>query len=238
MTRAAALLLALLAVSCEKTPEVPKDYLATEVPLYSQLGEELVARDFFQDRRDGVFLDVGCSTPVSNNTTYYLEAHLGWTGIGIDALPSYGPSWEKTRPNATFEHYAVTDVSGETIPFYPAHILGVSSLSERHVKEWGGGGEPIVVPTITLTKLLDDHGIAEIDFLSIDIEGAEEGALKGFDIDRFKPELICIELGVDDENDAFILEYLETHGYEVMEKYRAYDNVNSYFRPIADPAAE
>jgi hypothetical protein len=29
---------------------------------------------------------VGAAHPVRNSTSYYLEKHLGWTGIAIDAL--------------------------------------------------------------------------------------------------------------------------------------------------------
>lgn len=223
-------ILVILFAACNGPEATSKNILDTEVALYSQLAEELIARDFFQDRRGGVFLDVGCSTPISNNTTYYLEKHLGWTGIGVDALPVYGAAWEIARPNSVFRNYAVTETTGDTVPFYPGHVWGVSSLSERHVKMWGGGGEPIEVPTITLTKLLDDHGIEAIDFLSIDIEGAEPGALRGFDIDRFRPALICIEVGIGDANDAFILSYFTAHGYELIEMYKEYDHVNSYFR--------
>ena len=60
-----------------------RDIVGTEKSLYSQSQEEVIVRDFFQDRRDGVFLDVGCASPVTNSNTYYLEHHLGWTGIGI-----------------------------------------------------------------------------------------------------------------------------------------------------------
>jgi len=58
-----------------------------EKKLYSQFNEELIIRDFFQDRKNGVFLDVGCSKPIENSTTYYLDKHLGWSGIGIGASP-------------------------------------------------------------------------------------------------------------------------------------------------------
>ena len=37
--------------------------------LYSQHNEELITRDFFQDRRDEFFLDVGCFTPVIHSNT-------------------------------------------------------------------------------------------------------------------------------------------------------------------------
>ena len=44
---------------------------------YSQSQEELIIRDFFQDRRKGFFVDVGCAWPGRANNTYYLEKNLG-----------------------------------------------------------------------------------------------------------------------------------------------------------------
>ena len=55
-----------------------EDIVSTKENLYSQHGEELIIRDFFQDRRDGVFLDVGAAWPVHYSNTYYLESELGW----------------------------------------------------------------------------------------------------------------------------------------------------------------
>ncbi len=233
----ALVLIALFGLSCNdaaeppaKTEVPPDDLFATEVSLYSQLNEELIVRDFFHDKRGGVFLDVGCATPISNNTTYYLEKHLGWSGIAIDALPEYGPAWEKTRPNAKFFSYAVAETSGETVTFYRARAPALSSLSEKNIQKWGGQSEPIQVTTITLTKLLDDNGITKVDFMSLDIEGAEGPALQGFDIGRFKPDLVGIEFGVSEEQDRFVLAYMIENGYERIDRYKIYDHVNSYFR--------
>ena len=54
-------------------------------------------------------------------------------------------------------------------------------------------GGPTRVPATTLNNLLARQEIARIDFLSIDVEGAEPKVLAGFDIQRFKPRLVCIE---------------------------------------------
>jgi hypothetical protein len=66
---------------------VPADLLETGKALYSQGKEELIIRDFFKDRRDGVYVDLGCWQWETASTTLYLERHLGWSGLAIDALP-------------------------------------------------------------------------------------------------------------------------------------------------------
>ena len=199
--------------------------------LYSQKNEELIIRDFFQDRRDGIYLDVGCAWPIHNSTTYYLEKHLGWSGIGVDANPVYGPMWKEKRTRGKYFQYLVSDHSDDVASFYAAGGVG-STRRERTIRGGPIKGKEIKVPTITLTRLLDDNGIKKIDFLSMDIELSEPLALAGFDIERFKPELVCIEVATPIRTQ--LLEYFTRHGYERIDKYKKYDRVNWYFRPKKD----
>ena len=55
----------------------PKDILTSGQKLYSANNEELIIRHFFNDRRGGVFVDVGSWHWKESSTTYYLEKHLG-----------------------------------------------------------------------------------------------------------------------------------------------------------------
>jgi len=212
-----------------------RDIVATERVRYSQHHEEVIIRDFFQDRRDGFFLDVGCAWPKKHSNTYYLESELGWSGIGVDALPEYARRWKNQRPRSKFFNYLVGDRSGSVETFFRApHLPGISSVRPR--PSFSGKKvdyEEIKIPTITLTKLLEDNGISKLALLSMDIEGAEMPALAGFDIDRFRPELVCIEMyHAGREN---ILRYFAAHGYEHLDRYLPYDGLNYYFAPKPAP---
>ncbi len=90
---------------------------------------------------------------------------------------------------------------------------------------------PVEVETITLNDLLDREKIERIDFMSMDIEGAEPLALAGFDIERFAPQLVCIEVHAGADTEPFIRTYFEEHDYERMEEYVPYDFANWYYRP-------
>ena len=76
-------------------------------------------------------------------------------------------------------------------------------------------------------SILEENGIEKVDFLSMNIEGAEPIALRGFDIQRYKPDLCCVEASASQE----VLDYFEANGYELIEKYKKVDKINSYFRP-------
>lgn len=201
-------------------------------PLYSQHKEELIVRDFFHDRRDGVFLDVGCASPVKDSNTYYLEKHLGWSGLAVDALPEFAIPWERKRPRSRFFNFYVSDHAGTVEPFYRSALRGTSS-GNKDQKGPGGKAVPlqeIEVPTTTLNKLLDTNGVTHLDFLSMDIEGHEPQALAGFDIERFRPGLACVE--AKPENRDAIKRYFAAHGYAQLERYLEYDPVNYYFAPL------
>ena len=66
----------------------------------------------------------------------------------------------------------------------------------------------------------------------MDIELHEPTALKGFDIDGFKPALVCIEalLLVRQK----ILDYFAAHRYVLVGKYIWADRENMYFARLGD----
>jgi FkbM family methyltransferase len=230
---ALASLLALCLLACDR-PAPHVDILGTQKKLYSQFDEELIIRDFFQDMRDGFFVDIGCARPIANSTTYYLEKHLGWSGIAVDALAAYGPKWEATRPNSKFLAYAITDRSGGTVTFYHHVWPEVSSLFESQAAKFGGKEKlyAMEVPAITLNDLLDAEGVTHIDHLTMDIEGAEMQALEAFDIERFAPKLVCIEAHTNKEaGEQELMRYFTEHGYERIERYVPHDMANWYFTP-------
>jgi FkbM family methyltransferase len=236
---AATIAIASASASCGQTPpaaESRRNILGTEKNRYSQHGEELVIRDFFQDRTGGVFLDVGCAWPVEFSNTYFLERELGWTGIGVDGLPDYEPRWRKRRPKSRFLNFIVTDHSGTIESFYrpvSRDLLGISSSSEKNPAHPKVEYEQIRVPTITLDALLEQNGVSKIDLLSMDIEGGEPLALAGFDIERFRPELAVVE--VHGATRDPVVAYFRAHGYDRMEKYSEFDPVNYYFSRASAP---
>ena len=136
------------------------DILGTEKSRYSQGHEEVIVRDFFQDRRAGVFVDIGGAYAMSHSTTFYLEQELGWTGISVDALDEFREGYEKHRPNTKFFNYIVTDHSGTVEDFYRLGQLYFMSTTDKEYAETFGRDEfgrndykVIQVTTITIDDL-------------------------------------------------------------------------------------
>jgi FkbM family methyltransferase len=216
--------------------EAARLYAAYGPSHFSQNAEEWIIRDFFQDRRDGFFVDVGANHYKTDSNTYYLEATLGWRGIAVEPLASFAPDYATHRPRTVFRPFFVSNVSNETATMYVLDENSVVSSSSREFTErHGHGAKPLEAMTITLNDLLDAERVREIDLLSMDIELAEPKALAGFDIRRFAPELVCIE--AHPEVVQALLDYFSRHGYVVVGKYLRVDAFNLYFMP-AKPAPE
>jgi FkbM family methyltransferase len=220
----------------ERGPAPEADSLATALvgKPHSQGNEELLIGRFFGDRRGGVFVDVGAGHWCDGSNTYFLERDLGWSGIAVDALSELESGYDQNRPGTEFFNYVVTDHSGTIDRFYVAGAL--SSTRKEHLEAFSNvdaDRAPVVgVPAITLTDLLDAQRVTEIDLLSMDIEQGEPEALTGFDLARFRPRLVCVEVGTDRVRD-WVGPYFAAARYERIEDYLAHDIANWYFRPAA-----
>ena len=197
--------------------------------------EEWIIRDFFKDRRGGVFLDVGANHFQNDSNTYFLETALGWSGVAVDALEEFAADYKTHRPRTKFVAMFASDVADTTVQFFvPKDNPLVASANRDFTIREGAEGTPRTVPTTTLNAVLDQAGIARINLLSMDIELAEPKALAGFDIARFAPELVCIEAHPDVRQE--ILDYFHRHGYVVVGRYLRADPKNLYFMRSAPGA--
>jgi FkbM family methyltransferase len=200
---------------------------------YSRYVEEWAIRDFFADRREGVFLDVGAGHFREDSNTYYLEKELGWSGLAVDALPEYAHDYAEHRPRTRFVAMFASDEDGARVRlFEPKHEKRLTSIHRGFTARKGELGKPRLVATATLNRLLDEAGISRIDLLSMDIELAEPKALAGFDIGRFRPALVCIE--VHPEVRQAVFNYFAYHRYVMVGEYFRIDPTNVYFRPLLE----
>jgi FkbM family methyltransferase len=194
--------------------------------LYSQDDEETLIRAFFADRRGGSFLDVGAGDPIRHSTTYYLEKHLGWHGIAVDAIADYAAAYARERPATRFFNYFAGRNSQQTHDFFISEDKNFSSGKDTDPR--GGNYRKTTVATIALAELLEREGVPSIDLLSLDIEGAEPDALAGLDLRRHPPELACVEIGSPAVGRA-VAEQFTLAGCRQVAAYRAVDPINRYY---------
>lgn len=191
--------------------------------------EEFFIREFFQGKREGVFLDVGANHYRDESNTYFLESQLGWRGVAVEPLTEFAADYATHRPRTQFIAAFAGDQDNGTVRFFVPQTPGrlLASMSKEFASREGGEAVATTVPTATLNTILEQAGITRLDFMSMDIELSEPLALKGLDLTRFGPSLICIE--AQPEVRQAIIDHLTANGYRIIGKYLRADARNLYF---------
>lgn len=172
---------------------------------YSKYGEDKALLDRVGELPDnGFYLDIGCAKPHQNSNTAILR-DAGWSGLVIDANPLFRPEWGGI-PNVIFETAILASV-----PEVPFHFCPENSWISR-IKE----GSPLVDAQL-LSNILHRNDVAKIDFVSVDIEGAEYDVMKDFPWERYRPKFVIAEYNtLDIGEDYRLMHLLVGLGYKVV----------------------
>lgn len=195
---------------------------------FSQRGQDkFLHEQVFKDTSKGFFVEVGAHDGVSFSNTYFFEKNLDWTGICVEPIPEL---FEKLSQNRSChcEQCCITNFSGKkSFLKCTGYILEMYSglldnLDPRHVERinaeiatYGGGKEVILVNCMSFKELFQKHRVSHVDFLSLDIEGGEEAALKTIDFSQVTINVIVVENNFNENN---IKNYLELYGYERIKR--------------------
>jgi hypothetical protein len=103
--------------------------------------------------------------------------------------------------------------------------------SDYHSGDRPADGNSFLVESVSLTDLLAQHGAPElIDYISVDVEGAELDALEGFDFEHFKPRVITVEHNYRDDQRSAVELLLASQGFvREFEHFSQFDDW--YFHP-------
>jgi len=166
----------------------------------AQYGEDVILAEMFGPGYEGVYAEVGAHDGLRNSNTYMFE-QSGWTGVLVEPDPETARICAGNRPGSTVvQAAAVSPGLPSTVTFQRSELSDHSSLTldRRHRKKLqtltgDAATEQIEVPAKTVTQILDEAGIDRIDFMTVDVEGHEQGVLEGFDMDRWRPAVIIVE---------------------------------------------
>ena len=199
---------------------------------YSSHDEELFVRDFFADRRGGVFVDIGAGHYRDRSNTCFLEKELGWSGLAVDPLPELADGYRRHRPRTKFFTAFVSDVPDGQAALHVGDNSLFSSADAGFTESYTGVKKTLQVRTVTLDGLLEAEGLTRIDFLSVDVELHEPQVFAGFDLGRFRPGLVCVESHPQVRQQ--ILDYFAKRHYVVVAKYLRADPQNLWFAPLPE----
>ncbi len=164
---------------------------------YSQNGEDTVLLAVFDGRKTGCYVDVGSFHPRQYSNTRALHER-GWHGVNIDISPRKQALFAFDRPRDVNLCCAVSDHPGELTAFIFGRGSALDTTDRATAEEWaerfGLPFKEIKVPCRTLTDILEESDLPQVDYLNIDVEGAEMAVLNGLDFSKFRPHCISIEI--------------------------------------------
>ncbi|HEY9874749.1 MAG TPA: FkbM family methyltransferase [Candidatus Obscuribacterales bacterium] len=187
----------------------------------------------------GFFIEVGGNDGFSQSNTYYLESIKGWRGILIEPIPELYRECVQERPNskvyncalvsANYSEAFVTMKYGDLMSLVDdafdsreaqaKHLATASNYYKIKPYE-------VQVPARTLTSILDELNVKQIDLFSLDVEGYELNVLQGLDFDKYQPHYILIEC-LDQKAKQTIEAYLSNF-YTCIAKLSSRDYLYQY----------
>ena len=185
---------------------------------YSMDGEDIFIVEYFRKKNNGFYIDVGCFHPIHRNNTYLLHKK-GWSGINIDIHQFSIDLFNYLRPDDVNLNCAISNKNEVTEMFYQKELSQISTIEKQQAKiAFQGNIKKSKIQSLTLDALLEKINFTDkkLDLLDIDVEGADLKVLKGFNIEKFKPELICVEIHEKDIKNSEIYKYLSNFSYELV----------------------
>lgn len=196
---------------------------------HSQFGQDQAVMELLGSPcRPRFFLDVGAADGVRDSNTLALQK-LGWEGICIEADPAVFGGLKATREQNTAipegpmvecinvavdNHVGVGDFRRVPVPGWSglARPGIVRELNAARILEFEATGqaEHFEVPTATLNSILSRRHIGVVDYLSLDIEGAEMAALEGLNLEKVEVRIATIEVN---RTDNALEEYMLMRGF-------------------------
>jgi FkbM family methyltransferase len=163
---------------------------------YAQRYEDLHLARCFGAQAAGFYIDIGAGHPVYDNVSFafYLK---GWRGITVEPNPWLSELTAAVRPRDIGVRSLVGAAPGEATYYLVEHFHGLSTTIESNARaaqqEYGKPARAMPVAVTTLAALCAQHAPTAIDFLKIDVEGAEKEVLSGNDWTRFRPKVVVAE---------------------------------------------
>jgi FkbM family methyltransferase len=198
---------------------------------YAQNAEDVRLWRVFSTKPGGFYVDVGAGDPMLHSVTK-LFYDAGWSGLNIEPGPNHLALVE-ARPRDVNLAVAVSTKEGLADFWISSPDSGLSSFvapDEQLVPE-GFSFEKTRVRCVRLDTLIEEHGAGrEIDFLKIDVEGAEGDVLRTFNPEVIRPTVILVEAISPIENRRNHHEWetlLTDHGYH----FAAFDGINRFYVP-------
>ncbi|MHC1772678.1 MAG: FkbM family methyltransferase [Flexilinea sp.] len=197
---------------------------------YAQNYEDVILWRTLKHIERGFYIDVGAMDPtIESVTKAFYDA--GWHGINIEPVQKWFAKLVVERPEDINLQIALGDKDG-IVDFYEVVDTGLSTVNKDLVvnlpEKRGFKVNKNLVSMKTLNSICEEYQVKEIQFLKIDVEGAEYLVLNGLDLKKFRPWIILVEATLPDSQIKNYTEWdplLKNSGY----RFVYFDGLNRFY---------
>lgn len=162
---------------------------------YAQNFEDVVLNRVFHNVLVGRYIDVGAYDPVLDSVTKHFYDR-GWSGVNVEPVKRFHAKFVKDR----YRDWNINAVLGPapgSVEFNEWGDSGLSTYREtfdpRVVSKLGFAKTTHTVTMMTLADITRELSGDDVQFLKIDVEGAERDVLLGGEWRSFRPRVIVLE---------------------------------------------
>jgi FkbM family methyltransferase len=162
---------------------------------YAQNLEDYHLSLAFAGQPTGTYLDIGGGHPVAGNVSFWFYER-GWRGIVVEPQERLAYLHRRVRPRDSVIEALIGRQSGSGELFVVDRFHALTTTIEANAATAKGLGvevRRVSAPMLTLAELCATHGLQDIDFLKIDVEGAEADVIAGGDWQRYRPKVVVVE---------------------------------------------
>ena len=181
-----------------------KHRLPVDLPCSSARGEDAaVLRTFFTHRttgrplRGGTFLEIGGANGLEQSNSWIFEACLGWKGVLVEAHPRFFTQLTRHRPASLNLQFAACKTGGWA-NFSAQRWTGARVITDQDATTTKGTAvQTVSVQCGELGRHLEQLGVHQLDFLSVDVEGAELTVLQSLNFASMSVGVVLVEVRGD-----------------------------------------
>jgi len=202
----------------------------------SQAGQDRAVAGLLNQHQNGFFVDLAANDATILSNTFALERDLNWGGLCIEANPIYWNRLSHRKCKVIGAVVAGKDRMQEVKFRFPGVRRAASGGIEREdfdnrasKRRKHHKGPPVDLYTVPLLEVLERFDAPRvIDYLSLDVEGAEHFVMKDFPFDRYTIKTMTVERPKQELVDLFFANgyrYLAGNNEWGMETLWAHESV-------------
>jgi len=172
---------------------------------HSQSGQDKLVSELLGNKRSGFFIDLAANEPVSISNTLALERDFGWNGLCIEGNPHWW--FPLSHRKCDLVGAVISDYDDESILFSGQNngLAGIVNPAFDNQDRAGAN----VKHGVSFSTVLSMFGVPRtIDYLSLDVEGAEFAIMENFPFEAYNIRVITVERPSDK-----LKQLLSKHGY-------------------------